>query len=167
MSLVPCGEGTALTDKEKENFQKQNPESGKLHPTPQKRTHSPNQNFDFSSKMHIVKRSSVHSKYIGVFWCGQTSKWHANWGIGNKKISYGRHMTEEAAALAYDLNMRKLVKRLNRYNFPAADDKIASERSDQELAKFPDEKAPQDDELFGPGTALDKREARKEVDNEF
>ena len=105
------------------------------------------------------------SEYRGVNWCGESKRWHAVLRVGGKKISLKRHMTEEAAGLAFDKYFKGLIKRFQReINFP---DRVESEiiaQSDQvEAHKVDNRLIHEDPDIFGPNSALDKDSVRGDV----
>lgn len=57
--------------------------------------------------MNRVSSKNSTSKYLGVFWRKQGSKWHAQIKAGGIYLHLGLHTVEEQAAIAYNNAARK------------------------------------------------------------
>lgn len=117
----------------------------------------------------IDRKTSKKSKYTGVLWCSERKKWKTELCIHNKRISLGRHLTEEAAAIAFDNAANKLITRLtNTLNFPDRSNVETAAVFDEEMEKGDKGRyVPDDDHFFGPSTELGLAAAREgEVDIE-
>jgi hypothetical protein len=61
------------------------------------------------------------SQFKGVSWARETGRWHAAIMVDYRRIYLGSYLTEEEAAVAYDLASRELHGEYGRRNFdPAA-----------------------------------------------
>jgi hypothetical protein len=58
------------------------------------------------------------SKYKGVYWHRQRSRWHAQIKIGERRVSLGLHSNEEDAARRYDEVAAQHFGVFARLNFP-------------------------------------------------
>jgi len=145
------------------NFQEKISEKVKLDPPTPKVT-EPKHETNMVPITAIGGNGLHKSPYTGVNWCPNSGKWHAVLRVGNKKISMGRHMTDRAAGLAFDLYARALIKRLERgLNFPAESDALGVASTDQLTAGIEEGKNPEDAEFFGPSVNLNKDELRRQA----
>eukprot|EP00191_Tetraselmis_sp_GSL018_P016066 CAMPEP_0177582480 /NCGR_PEP_ID=MMETSP0419_2-20121207/2768_1 /TAXON_ID=582737 /ORGANISM="Tetraselmis sp., Strain GSL018" /LENGTH=221 /DNA_ID=CAMNT_0019071721 /DNA_START=215 /DNA_END=877 /DNA_ORIENTATION=- len=63
-------------------------------------------------------RDNATSKYRGVYYHSEKKRWIAKGRHNNLRYNFGRHLSEEAAALAYDAGMRALKGEKAVLNFP-------------------------------------------------
>jgi len=64
------------------------------------------------------RRGAGRSKYIGVSWCSQTSRWRASIKVDGRFRHIGRFSFEEEAAEAYDMRALYHWRRFAGLNFP-------------------------------------------------
>ena len=77
------------------------------------------QNQANRGRSRAVRTSSgIASQYKGVYWDSGRQRWSANVCYNKKTRSLGRHLTEEAAARAYDAAATEVWGRFARLNFP-------------------------------------------------